>query len=153
VTEDQQREALREEYGQVGDYIRTGTSVIWDAFKTYFTVIALMFAAYGYLAWGEGKLHGTPRGIVLTCISLAGAVVTGLAGVAILRIDAYLGELLRRGVVVEKLLSDSDGGVTSLLSRKWSNAPRLNASTMTLAVFWVFAVAWVVAGFVGWASI
>jgi hypothetical protein len=134
---------VRMEYAGILENLRLGVTTLWDAFKTYFTVIGLLFAGSGVMLAKDSPFERTLSIWASLVIAFAGLAITLLAGLGVNRIVAYQRQFIERGIVLEvqvrsKLLQTS--------GHVWDKAPRTGATQLTYIVFGIFALAWVALG-------
>jgi hypothetical protein len=132
----------RIEFVEIANNLRAGVTVLWDAFKTYFTISGAMFAGFGFL---QSTTLPFPRVVSLgvsSFIAVGGFVVTILACFGIARIIEYQRKFLERGAAVESQLGtqlmDASGAV-------WKAHNWIGADKLTYIVFSIFAVPWLLA--------
>jgi hypothetical protein len=138
---------LRAEYAELASNLRAGVSVLWDAFRTYFTISALLFGGAGFLLSDKSSLGETLSLGGAVGISIAGILITVLGVFGIRRIVAYQQAFLDRGCTIEKTL----GTELMRTSRDaWGKASLSSAVALTFAVFLLFGASWILIGVYSW---
>ena len=125
------------EYEQVSEGIRHSVTICWEAFKTYFLVIGLLFGGY-YYAEKEGTAG--LRSAAGFAFPIAALLITGLAGLAISRIMAYETLLLEQGARIEKACRKRG----YLTQARLVHEAGFGLDQLTMLVYIIFLVAWAI---------
>jgi hypothetical protein len=128
------------EYTELWNNLRAGVTVLWEAFKTYFTVVGFLFTACGVLLSQQPLFERRTSALASFVISLAGLLITFLAARGIRRIILYQRTFLDRGLKVEK---DVGGQLFSVADRAWRDSTLPGSDWLTYLVFGVFGASWV----------
>src|SRR6187551_1863635 len=94
-------EDRRAAFTELSENLRAGVTVLWDAFKTYFTIAALLFAGVGLLLSSQSPFAPTFSRWVALAISVAAVLITVLGGLGVFRILAYQRKFIDRGLIIE----------------------------------------------------
>jgi hypothetical protein len=132
--------ATRAEYDQLWQNLRAGVTILWEAFKTYFTVIGLLFAALGFFQ--GSKVPPGERYLFSVMLSIAGWVITDQAAPGITRILQYQKQFLDRAKEIEQELSSA---VSTQAFELFTKPSEETADKLTFKVFSYFKVGWLVA--------
>jgi hypothetical protein len=135
---------LRMEYSEIVNNLRGGVATLWDAFKTYFTVIGLLFAGCGFLLSGKSPFGRASVSASLV-IALAGFAITLLGGRGVQRIVAYQRAFIDRGLKLETVVRAELFKISDVT---WKSAKYFGSDGLTYLVFGLFGVAWIlIAGY------
>jgi|GEM_PF-6961378 len=132
------------EYEQIAENLRAGVTVLWDAFKTYFTVIGLMLAACAFLLSKESGLDPHFSAGMTIVVSVLASVITFLARKAILQLVDYQRAFLLRGKKLERVMKTR----TMRAAGRLFFAKKTGFVALTLWVFWCFLLPWFL--LIGW---
>lgn len=130
-------------YAEIGNHLRAGVVTLWDAFKTYFTITALLFAGCGFLLSSVSPFGAQASTWVSLLVCLGGILITVLAVGGMVRILAYQKAFIERGQALEKPMGT---GVYDAASRIWGSVTWSGSDRLTYLVFGIFGVAWFVLG-------
>lgn len=133
----------RAAFTELSENLRAGVTVLWDAFKTYFTIAALLFAGVGFLLSSQSPFAPTFSRWVALAISVAAVLITILGGVGVLRILAYQRKFIDRGLIIE---ADMKTSVFDVSDEVWKASGLFGSDKLTFAVFFIFAAAWLALG-------
>jgi len=145
MTNEPTSEALRTEYKELASHLRMGISVLWDAFRTYFTISALLFGGAGVLLSDKSPFAKLVSLRAVLAISVAAIIITVVGFCAIRRTVRYQQVFLERGCRIDARLG------TELMRKskgEWDKATSVNAEYLTYAVFLVFVGGWLLLGFI-----
>jgi hypothetical protein len=136
-----QPDDLRLEYAELGNNLRAGMVVLWEAFKTYFTIAALLFAGCGFLLSSQSPFAvRTSMGACLF-VAVAGLAITVLGARGMRRILAYQRAFIARGRRIEATMHTK---LFAVSNRTWRRSGILGSDNLTYAVFALFALGWLI---------
>ena len=148
---------LRLEYEQVAENLRGGVTILWEAFKTYFTLAGLLFGIVGFPYGGDPPWFAESERAWLTLATgLIGLTISRLAALGIKRIIAYQRAFILRGRALEQAIGLSPGlmeqtrqifehGSSLDQSEKRELRPTPGSDSLTYIVFALFAIGFAVA--------
>lgn len=131
----------RAEHAELVSNLRSGVTVLWDAFKTYFTVIALLFTASALFLSKQSIF--TPSWSVGIClaISIGGIAITALALKGVERIICYQRLFLARGLALERGRRVRSR-VLGTSRRAWRHTKWFGSDQLTALVLGGFGLMW-----------
>lgn len=137
-----------DEYREIAANLRQGVVLLWEAFKTYFAISAILLTAFSFLQSGAevkaGSLSPEDRRNLSLVVAAIGMLISALGPFAIARFVAYQKTFLDRGKSLE-----SEGGLMHESLSVWGSGVA-SAPLLTIVVFVAFGVMWLVAAIEVW---
>jgi hypothetical protein len=134
-----------DEYREIAANLRQGVVLLWEAFKAYFAISAILLTAFSFLQSGSTSkvaLSNDDRRHLSLVVAAIGMLISALGPFAIARFVAYQQAFLDRGRSLEP-----KGGVMHKSLSVWGSGVA-NAPLLTIVVFVAFGLLWLVAAIV-----
>jgi hypothetical protein len=129
-----------DEYREVAANLRQGVVLLWEAFKTYFTISTLLLTAFAFLQSDSSPWFSQIVRQALLCgIGLIGIALSIFGMFTIQRFADYQKAFLDRGKALE-----AKPGLMHESSKVW-DASSVSAPAMTFGVLVAFAILWILA--------
>ena len=132
-----------DQYKEAMNNLRLGVSMLWEAFKTYFTISTILFTAFAFLNTREVSSSLPCFGRVSLSIGVAaiGILISALGPFAIRRFIQYQERHLK---FARRLERGSEKKLIATIRKVWGN-DSVGAPRLTSWVFAAFGALWLIA--------